>query len=173
MALSCKSLQAKYISEMRSRLRAFFIVENYGLETDSQRLWTTFNQSLEKIQKGHHAGWMQHNPNLSYFDCVLLEWCCSTGEMRNHEALKVHKDANKSHPMETMQVFGRIDNTKQQLGKTSQVEQFRSAYLCCLQSMVVLRTRCGRDIWHLNFANTLHVPDATRNTHNWSWVHGP
>ena len=78
-----------------------------------------------------------------------------------------------SHPMETMQVFGRIDNTKQQLGKTSQVEQFRSAYLCCLQSMVVLRTRCGRDIWHLNFANTLHVPDATRNTHNWSWVHGP
>ena len=36
-----------------------------------------------------------------------------------------------------------------------------------------LQIKCGYDIVHCNLSNTCHVADSSRNSINWSKVHGP
>ena len=172
-ALQCPLLREKYIAEMKSRLRAFFVMDHYELENRNCPHWTTFMEAVQRVSIGADKKWKRADPWLSQFDIVLLEWCCGTGEMRNHQALCAHDDANKSHSVETMMVFGRTNPTHKHYGKTKQVSLFRDAYLCMLWQMIVLRTRCGKDIWHLSLGQTYHLPDRSRDRYNFSWVHGP
>ena len=72
---------------------------------------------VSKNKRGKIMEWLTVDPTLSHFDCVLLEWCCSTGEMRNHQALTAHVDGNKSHSIETMSAFGRLNPAHAHLGK--------------------------------------------------------
>lgn len=172
-ALRFRFLKEKYIAEMKSRLRSFCVIDYFGLRHRHYDHWDTFVAVLVRTTAGENVTWLGSDSNLSFFDCVLLEWCCSTGEMRNHEALAAHTDANKSHSVESMQAFGRVEPRNAHLSKTSQVERFRDAYLCALWQMVAMRMRCGRDIWHLSLSNTYHVPDRSRDRYNVTWVHGP
>ena len=172
-AMESPYLREKYISEMKSRLRCFCIMDHCGLKNSNVNHWASFIEAMKTIKKVGFLEWRMCDPTLSLFDCLLLEWCCSTGEMRNHEALSVHKDANKSHSVETMMAFGRIDPKKSHFGKSLQVRFFRDAVLCALWQMVALRIKCGRDIWHVSLSNTYHLPDRSRDKHNVTWVHGP
>ena len=173
-ALFCPYLREKYIEEMKSRLRAYCVMDHFGFKNDYCCHWISFTSAVDSIcNGGGHEKWQAAVPGMCHFEMVLLEWCCSTGEMRNHQALSVHTDANRSHPLETMQVFGRLDPTKSHLGKTRQVQEFHDAMLCVLWQMIGLQIRCGRDVWHLSFRNTHHLPDRTRDRFNFSWVHGP
>jgi hypothetical protein len=172
-ALGCSHLRSKCISEMKSRLRCFMVMDHYGLKNSNCDHWQSFIKAMRATQATVLNEWQTADPSLDPFDCALLEWCCSTGEMRNHQALAVHVDANKSHSVESMQAFGRVDPSLSHLGKTRQVSYFRDAILCALWQMVALRVRCGRDIWHLSFGNTHHLPDRSRDKHNFTWVHGP
>ena len=169
----CPHLREKYIAEMKSRLRCFLIMDHFNLSNPHCWHWKTFLSALGRTGSTQVREWRKVDPSLPFFDCVLLEWCCGTGEMRNHEALSVHVDANKSHPVESMQAFGRLNPAHSHLGKTRQVSFFRDAILCALWEMVALKVRCGRDIWHLSLANTYHVPDRDRGGHNTTWLHGP
>jgi hypothetical protein len=171
VAMNCKYHREKYLSEMKSRLRCFLVMDYFGLENVNCDHWTSFLEAASKTSKLQE--WQMNDPTLSLFDCALLEWCCSTGEMRNHQALSVHTDGNKSHSVETMQAFGRLDPSCAHMGKSRQVSFFRDAILCALWEMVAMRIRCGRDIWHLSLAHTYHLPDRSRDKYNTTWVHGP
>jgi hypothetical protein len=171
--LKCKYLREKYLSEMKSRLRCFCVMDKYGLRNTNHDHWQSFKAAVSRTTNGVVQEWRMADHKLTLFDCVLLEWCCSTGEMRNHQALSVHKDGNKSHSVESMQAFGRIDPLMSHLGETIQVQYFRDAILCALWQMVALRVRCGRDIWHLSWGNTFHLADRSRDRYNVTWVHGP
>ena len=136
---------------MKSRLKCFCIMDHCGLKNSRVNHWESFNKVLKKMnQKKALLEWRKCDSTLSSFDCLLLEWCCSTGEMRNHEALSVHKDANKSHSVETMMAFGRLDPRNAQFGKSFQVRFFWDAILCALWQMVAMRMKCGRDVWHVS-----------------------
>ena len=148
-------------------------MDYYNLKNELCPHWDSFVAAVVRVAKSKLKVWRTADPKLTYFECVLLEWCCWTGEMRNHQALVAHMDANKSHPLETMQVYGRLDPSLAHLGKTKQVTFFRDAVLCVLWQMIGLRTRCGRDVWHLSFGGTHHLPDRSRDHSNFSWVHGP
>ena len=172
-AMQSPYLREKYIAEMKSRLRCFCIMDYCGLKNVHVKHWDSFLSVLKTTKRESYARWRMCDSTLSLFECILLEWCCSTGEMRNHEALSVHKDANKSHCVETMMAFGRLDPTKSHFGKSLQVRFFRDAVLCALWQMLALRIKCGRDIWHVSLSNTFHLPDRSRDKHNVTWVHGP
>ena len=94
-------------------------------------------------------------------EIILLEWMLDTGEMRNHEATACHRDGNSSHPHEILSVFQRTN--------------------CCRRDGLIyfpicnfcIRVGCNRDTMVCSLKKTLHVADMTRNTHNWSKVHGP
>ena len=40
----------------------------------------------------------------------LVQWMCTTGEMRNHQAVGCHFDGNNSHPLEIYSVFNRTQD---------------------------------------------------------------
>ena len=102
----------------------------------------------------------------------LLSWACSTGEMRNHESVKTHFDGNKSHPVETMSLFGRVSINAKNLSKNS-VKDMEDGYLLLPLEGVTIKIQCGYDLIHCSLKSTLHLADNSRNTCNWSRVHGP
>ena len=93
-------------------------------------------------------------------DC-LVQWMTTTGEMRNHQALACHEDGNKSHPKEIYSVFHRAGVTK------------KNGLLYLPLDNVCIEMICDETVAVCSFKRTPHVPDETRNTHNFSKVHGP
>ena len=110
-------LREKYTAEMKSRLRCFCIMDHCGLKNLHVNHWDSFNKALKNEPKKAFSEWCKCDITLLLFDCLLLEWCCSTDEMRNHQALSVDKNANKSPSVETMMAFGRLDLQNAQFGK--------------------------------------------------------
>ena len=106
------------------------------------------------------------------FEAKLLSWACSTGEMRNHQAVKTHYDGNKSHPVETMSLFGRVPVNSKHL-TVDDVTSMESGYLLLPLEGVTIKIQCGYDLIHCSLKSTLHLADNSRNTCNWSRVHGP
>lgn len=166
-----ESERIKTIAEMRSRLRGFAAVEITNL-TKGAPIWESFIASIG-IAESTQLAWKALDPRLSFFDIVLLEWACSTGEMRNHQALAAHVDGNKSHFMEAYTVWGKVPTNEEKRGNTTIVAEMMPAKLGLPHLGLALVSRCGRDAWHLQLKNTIHAADPSRDQYNWSWVHGP
>ena len=49
----------------------------------------------------------------------------------------------------------------------------QEGYLAFPDYGIVVQMNYGRDIVHCSLKNTLHVPNRSRDTLNWSKVHGP
>jgi hypothetical protein len=111
----------------------------------------------------------------SLFESTMLVWSTTTGQMNNHCAIHAHTDGNLSHEIETMTLFGRIDPSELNLRGTSGDSdfKFKSGYLLFPLDSIVIKLSCAKMNIHCNLKNTFHVPDNTRNTHNWSKVHEP
>lgn len=92
---------------------------------------------------------------------ALLRWMTSTGEMRNHQAVATHCDPNRSHEQEIYSVFRRDGCEK------------KNAYLYLPLENACLDMVCNEQVSICSLSLTPHVPDQTRNTHNFSRVHGP
>jgi hypothetical protein len=170
MAFACKHTRQKLIAEMKSRFLFLLIVVECGLG-DATKLFSSFAEAC-----GRHIGdsqqWKKRDVALSEFDCLLLEYACGTGEMRNHQPLSAHKDSNKSHPVESMTVFGKVAVDDVQTSGTL-VQNMKNALLIQPFEGLVWEMRCGRDVLHSCFMNTWHLPDLSRGSWNWSSVHGP
>ena len=50
-----------------------------------------------------------NNVSSDIYDLILEEYALTTGEKRNHFAVKCHVEKNKSHPMETLTLHGRLN----------------------------------------------------------------
>ena len=85
----------------------------------------------------------------------------TTGEMRNHQALGLHKDTNRSGSYE-------IYSFLHQAG----VER-KDGYLCMPLDDVCIKVKCDKYLLVCDMSDTPHVPDPSRDVHNISRVHGP
>ena len=92
---------------------------------------------------------------------LMIKWMCTTGEMRNHSAVACHTDGNKSCHYEIYSLFQRVQT------------EYRNGYLYLPLDNLCIEIQPTKQILFSNFRNTPHVPDTTRNTHNFSRVHGP
>ena len=100
------------------------------------------------------------NKEKSLEDCLVL-WMCVTGKMRNHQALCCHVDINRSHRFELYTLFSRHG-----IGK-------KDGYIYLPLHNVVLKICCDKQLMLCNFSKAPHVPDSSRNMHNFSKVRGP
>ena len=168
-----ESERNKTLAEMKSRLRAMVIIETTKLIPNGQ-VWGSF---IDSIRRAEHkiSDWQSINSSLSFFDIVLLEYACGTGEMRNHQALATHIDKNTSHPLESYTLWGKVPMINDNHGYCTSrlVGGMVSGKLSLPNVGVALVSRCGRDAWHLVLNDTMHAADPSRDQYNWSWVHGP
>ena len=134
-----------------------------------------FASFADVVLRGEFENWKVTDPTLSNFDCVLLEYACGTGEMRNHQPLRAHTDSNKSHPVESLMLFGKLPETvaTKRCHCTSLVESMKDGMLIQPYERLVWQLRCGHDVLHCRFSNTYHLADVSRGALNWSYVHGP
>lgn len=155
-------------------MRALAIASLFRLEIGSNRcLWQTLQTAIDKCNdKAVRKKWLAIEPSLSMLDVVLLEYCCGTGEMRNHEALHAHVDANRSHYIESMTMFGRVKETDNRTSSII-VKDMLPGYLSMVCQGFAFKLRCGRDVIHAQLSDTMHCADTTRDKDNFSWVHGP
>lgn len=93
--------------------------------------------------------------------------------MQNHQALAAHKDGNKSHPLESMTLHGKVPSKNGSTSSTTLVQGMTNAKLIFPCQHLMLEIHCGKDVVHSSLTRTHHVPDLTRGNSNWSLVHGP
>ena len=167
-AIKSKGLQRIMIKEMISRLRSFLVIHN----ADILQYHTTVLSFLKSDEQRIEMESQFRNAGVSRLDSRLLSWACTTGEMRNHQAVKAHLDGNKSHPVETMTIFGRVPTNLTRMN-INILEQVDYGYLLLPLEGVTLKIKCGFDIVHCSLRKTVHLADNSRNTCNWSKVHGP
>jgi hypothetical protein len=160
------NLQDKRIIEMKSRMSFLLILLENQLE-HPHNLFLTFAQAIVRVQNNNRL-W----PGRSNVERALLEYACGTGEMKNFQQLYCHKDGNESHLVETMTVFGRVPKNDHWDPATI-VDDTKPALLVLPYQKLVCNLQCGCDVLHCKFVNTYHVPDHSRNTSNYSCVHGP
>ena len=167
LVLNNTHLQNILITEMISRLRAFIILHDMKI-MDIEHTTNTFLTDTESrlLMEEQFLG-----VGRTKLEARLLSWSCMTGEMRNHMALCAHVDGNKSHPVETMTLLGRMSSNEKH--DDSSTALLKDGYVIFPLDGVTLKLKCGQDIVHCCLKKTMHLADNTRNTCNWSRVHGP
>ena len=166
--LNSEALQRLSVMEMISRLRSFILLDYKNMLPIEISLKDFKNMTSDRIKMEEQFQEAGRTP----MESKLLSWACSTGEMRNHQAVKTHFDGNKSHPVETMSLFGRIPVNSRQL-TVDHVKSMECGYPLLPLEGVTIQIQCGYDLLHCSLKSTLHLADNTRNTCNWSKVHGP
>ena len=163
----------KPLSEMKSRFTAMVILCRDGLESPVVA-WKSLIAATESIcARNSHVRkfWKAIDPGLTDWELVLLQWGCSTGEMRNHQPVAAHVDKNKSHVLESMTLHGKLPK-----GKCSDVpgtfRRMKPGQLYLPFQMFALQMRCGMDDVHLSLASTMHLADWHCGSVNWTSVHG-
>jgi hypothetical protein len=160
-------MQSKLIVEMVSRLHFLLLLVEKRMGPPEE-LFGSFAKAVGNVQNNNKLWENARND----YERILLEYACGTGEFRNHFNLRCHTDTNKSHPTESMMVFGKVaDNTSDTAHEI--ISNMKDAQLFLPHEGIVLNLRCGRDVLHCRFAKTYHAPDAMRGIYNHSWVHGP
>ena len=97
---------------------------------------------------------------------ILLEWACCTGEMCNHEALAAHKDGNRSHPVETLTLFGRKKVEDPMDDGCHIVREYKDGVLALPYQHAVLYFKAAADVWQVGLKKTVRVPERTRDQEN-------
>ena len=154
------------IGEMITRLKCLAIVLQMNLVSENEIQLTGLSDNkgifIQQLKERNHTS----------LEAALINWAMTTGDMRNHEATACHVDGNKSHLVETLTLFGRVSKNVNSSAHDITNEMANGKVVFPLDGLA-LEYRCGRDIIHCNFKDTMHVADSTRNTHNWSKVYGP
>jgi ribosomal protein S8 len=167
-------LRRVHIEEMKNRLMALLVAIQCRLLSKNHQHPIKIIQDIieNKMTEVHEFKSLSH----TLLESILLVWSTSTGQMNNHSALKAHKDGNKSHEVETMTLFGRCHSSMKNDKKSSTVtptKRFKSGYLIFPLDGFVIKMHSSTMNIHCNLKNTLHIPDKSRDTHNWTKVHGP
>ena len=166
--LKSVAMQRLVVTEMVSRLRTFILLDKENIIPIERSLDTFLRYSKERHEM--EAAFLKTGRSL--LESKLLSWACTTGEMRNHQAVKSHFDGNKSHPVETMSLFGRLPIDINNLN-VDYLSTMQPGYLILPLEGVTIKMNCGTDLIHCSLKRTLHLADNSRNTCNWTKVHGP
>jgi hypothetical protein len=138
-----ENLRMKLIEEMKSRLEFLMILVQKNMGSASE-LFKSFGAAVDRMQ-GEIQGWKSVDGCLTDFECVLLEYACGTGEMRNHQTLHAHTDDNRSHSVESMMLFGKVpkEDSRQ---STTIVKEMSNGKLIHPYERLVWDLRCGYDV---------------------------
>ena len=119
-----------------------------------------------RVKEGN-TNWIveDHHGVLNELDCVLLEYACGTGEMRNHQALFALTHKNTSHPVESMMIFGKVPEGEER-ESTTIVNTMINGLLIQPFERLVWELQCGRDVLHSRFSVTYHLSDHSRGSFN-------
>ena len=165
-----------------SRLVSAVILETYNIDTSktSTRLLKWLDNDLRKSRNSEKAGTCFHRLCDS-----LCKYMCTFGRSNNFQALAAHIDGNYVSKMETVTINGRVteedvNNAMEHLGTKHRNnacyelvrENMKDGFLFMPLDGIVLRMRGGVDVMNCNLDNTIHVPDLSRNTVNFSTVEG-
>ena len=101
------------------------------------------------------------NNNMTVKEC-LIKWMSTTGEQRNHHAVRCHVDKNCSKGFEIYSLFGRCG-----------VEEKEDGILYLPLDNLCIKVKCDKQSLVCNLNNTPHVADPSRNRSNFSKVQGP
>ena len=161
------------IEEMKTRTYSLILGNALGL-IEATDIETSFSyiSNIGKIWVPQRLSKLSGSGIL--FETILLHQGATTGEMRNHQSLKGHVDGNKSHFLESMALFGRINesNMSEMLVK-DHIKQMKPGYLFLPLFGIVLYIPCCLQSVHCRLKQTVHIPDPSRSKYNWSKVHGP
>ena len=160
--------QRLLIKEMVSRLKAFILLDRCDVIPIHTSIFAFMTYSAERINREKEF----EATGKSKLESKLLSWACCTGEMRNHQAVKSHYDGNTSHPVESMSLFGRLPVNMRNVS-VDYVKEMAEGYLLLPLEGLTIKIKCGYDLMHCSLKSTLHLADNTRNSCNWSRVHGP
>jgi hypothetical protein len=168
--ISVASYRSITIKEMESRLKALMVLETqHLLRMDGI---TSFAQATKRASEYKTQSiWKKADQHLTFWQIIMLEYSCGTGEMRNHQNTYSHIDGNKSSFLETMTLFGRLHNDGP-YNATHVLNEMANGMLSLLFWDIVLDIKCG-DVLHMNLDDTVHLADESRCQYNWSKVHGP
>lgn len=149
-ACSCSSFRHILVKEATSYLIAIACLKSIGIPPPREQInrISTLNAIIER------------NAKETILNCLIM-WMCTSGEMRNHEAVACHVDGNNRHTYEIYSLFHRFGMER------------KDGFLYLPLHNVVLRIECDNHIMVCNFKSTPHVADESRNTNNFSKVHGP
>ena len=86
--------------------------------------------------------------------------------MHNHEAIAAHTDGNKNHPLETLTIYPRMPKDRTILTEGM-------GFLAFPLHGCNIKIKCVVDVVHCSLKKTVHIPDDSRSTTNWSRVQGP
>ena len=129
-------LQSLIISEMISRRRLFILLHETNIIDLDTISWTFHNLTENRHYMEKQFGTIGRTA----LESKLLSWACSTGEMRNHMTVCAHYDGNKSHPVESINLFGRVaTNVEQTLDSIRRLE---AGYLILPLDGVTIKIRC-------------------------------
>ena len=137
------ALQRLSITEMISRLRSFMLLDFKKIIPIEESLKGFKSMTKERLEMENRFLETGRSP----MESKLLSWACSTGEMRNHQAVKTHFDANKSHPIETISLFGRPPVDSKELS-VEYVRSMECGYLLLPLEGVTVKVKCGYDLIH-------------------------
>lgn len=167
-----------FVAEMKTRTECLIIAAELGLLSDEE-----INESFlfVKMKDKDYGKNILSIPRFeesclfTRYEYLLLLQACTTGEMRNHQALKAHVDGNKSHLLESLSLFGRIDieHVKSQKNFHEVVKHMTEGYIFLPLNGISLKIPCCTVSVHCKLKQTVHIPDLSRNKYNWSRVHGP
>ena len=170
------------LAEMKTRTISLILASELGLLTQTEII-DSFKflscNNLKPSQRTEHCPLKLHRKSrldiFTNFERLLLHQACTTGEMRNHQALHAHVDGNKSHFLESLALFGRInvEDVYKEAKLSDVVQNMTGGYLYLPLEGIVLSMTCCTMSVHCKLKKTIHIPDLSRNTHNWSKVHGP
>ena len=160
------------INEMMSRLQSFIIAKQLNLNVNGcEDIFKTINGIIKEYEESLSISAfikLDHSP----FEAILLDWACSSGEMRNHTAVHAHSDGNVHHPIESLTLFARMPISSQPTRENIKLF-FHAGYLYFPINGIIIKYRVGRHAIHCNLKDTLHLPDHSRDDKNWSKVNGP
>ena len=163
-----KAYQRILVREMISRLRSFFLLHEKGILCYQETIFNFLTYDKERIDMEVEF----KSIGCTNLEAKLLSWSCRSGEMRNHQSVRAHYDGNKCHPVETMSIFGRLPINIQNM-TTKVLQKTRSGFLLLPLDGVTIKMNCGATLVHCSLKKTVHLADNTRNTCNWTRVHGP
>ena len=106
------------------------------------------------------------------FSKSLLLWASNTGEMRNRQAICVHKYTNRLHMSETMTLWGCMGLSNNNGVFSNEIETKRG-YLIFPCHGFGVHIKYNSDVMHCYLSDTYHVARRSRNKYNLSKFHGP
>ena len=170
-----KAVQHVTVKEMKSRLKCIILscILNLSEHDVLHSFLHCYYLQSQKVKEDYQ---MYRERGLDTLESQLCIWASQTGEMRNHEALGAHEDANNCSDIETLSIFRRMTSynaDKKNKNVKSKVTPSDSGVLFLPILGIGIKIEANKGIVHGCLKNTLHVPDPSRNHTNFSRVQGP